>query len=154
MKAGGWEWSGGFTSSLSALKALEVQTSSHLCSDTCVLHSFRYRLENTSGALVLADRSKTCSSGWKLDPVKEYIFKQRMLLSHHFNALHRSSTVELLFSGMAVPASAGHTWPPPALCTGSGCWLSHLFLVDTSCSAHWQTQQLKVSGLLTAGLTK
>lgn len=29
--------------------------------------------------------------------VKEYIFKQRTVLSHHFHPLHRSCTLELLF---------------------------------------------------------
>lgn len=119
MKAGGWEWSGGFTSSLSALKALEVQTSSHLCSDTCVLHSFRYRLENTSGALVLADRGKTCSNGWKLDPESRSTFLSK----------------ECCFLTTSVPAQELY-------CRAAVLWDGHASIsrahMATSCPLHWQ----------------
>lgn len=63
-----------------------------------------------------------------------------MVLSHHFNPLHRSFTLELLFPRAAVPQD--------------GCASISRACMATSWCAHWQTKQLKVSDLLIDGLTK
>lgn len=55
------------------------------------------------------------------------------------------------FSPLQSPAQ--ELYPRAAVPWGGHASISRAHLA-TSCSAHWQTKQLKVSGLLTAGLTK
>lgn len=85
--------------------------SSYLCSDICVLHSFRYRLENKNGAL----------SSW-LKGVKHVPVGRSWTQSQgvHFQARNGAfsplpSPAELYpraaVPWVAMPASAGHTWP-------------------------------------------
>ncbi|XP_037250414.1 uncharacterized protein LOC119151095 isoform X2 [Falco rusticolus] len=99
----------------------------------------RYLLED-HGSWFLAEKGKTYSSGWKLDPESRNTFlsKEWCFLTTSFpgrGAVHFSCS-SLVWPCQCQRGSRGH---PPAHCLGSGCWLSHLFLVDPSCCAYSRT---------------